>query len=83
MVRFCTAILLLTMATGTAQAQAPTADCSRFKRTSDGHWMSTVDAKIGNPKEFKQLQPGIPIPRTMTIVGLNVSDTLDRLCGSR
>ncbi len=83
MVRFCTAALLLTMATGLAQAQAPSADCARFKRTSDGLWMSTVDAKIGNPKEYKELQPGIPIPRTMTIVGLNVSDTLDRLCGSR
>lgn len=81
--RFCLATLLLTIMTGMAQAQAPTADCSRFKRTSDGRWMSTVEAKIGNPKEFQQLQPGIPISRSTTIVGLNVSDTLDRLCGTK
>lgn len=82
MVRFCTALLAMAW-TAAAQAQAPSADCSRFKQTSDGRWMSTVDAKIGNTRDFKELKPGIPIPRTMTIVGLNVSDTLDRLCGAK
>ncbi len=83
MVRFCTATLLAILSAGAAQAQAPSADCARFKHMSDGRWMSTVDAKIGNTKEFKELKPGIPIPRTMTIVGLNVSDTLDQLCGAK
>lgn len=82
MVRCCTALLAILL-TGGAQAQAPSADCSRFKRMSDGRWMSTVDAKIGNSKDFKELKPGIPIPRSMTIVGLNVSDTLDGLCGTK
>ncbi len=73
---------MIAVSCSAALAQAPQADCSKFKRMSDGRWTSTIDAKIGNPKNFKRLQPGLPIDRDLTIVGLNVSDTLDRLCGS-
>ena len=72
---------MLLIAGSCASAQAPSADCSKFKRMSDGRWMSTIEAKIGNPKAFKILEPGLPIDREETIVGQNVSQLIDQLCG--
>lgn len=66
-----------------ARAQAPKADCTKYKKLSDGRWTSTIEAKIGNPKSFIVLKPGIAIDRGLEIVGLNVSDTLDHLCGGK
>ena len=76
-------LMLLAIGPVGAQAQQPKADCSKYHKLSDGRWTSTIAAKIGNPKSFIVLQPGIAIARDVTIVGLNVSDTLDRLCGSK
>ena len=71
------------VASGTAlAAQAPSAQCKLFKKTQDGRWYSTIDSKVGNPKEFKILKAGMPIDRGMTIVGINVSDTIEKLCGA-
>lgn len=67
--------------TAPKQAPAPKAECKNFIKGGDGKWVSTIDAKIGNPKDFKLLRKGQPIDRDMTIVGLNVSDTIDQLCG--
>ncbi len=83
MIRFGAAAAMLFTTCGLAAAQAPKADCSNFYRTSDGRWASAIMARVGNPKDFKQLQPGLPIDRSMTVAGLNVSATLDRLCGGR
>ena len=64
-----------------ADTPAPKANCTLFKKSSDGRWVSTVESRIGNPKTFVTLQPGLPIPRDQTIFGMNISDTLDKLCG--
>jgi hypothetical protein len=65
-----------------ADGQSPKAQCKLFKKTSDGRWYSTIDSKVGNPKEFKVLKAGMPIDPALTIVGLNVSATIDKLCGA-
>ena len=83
MIRALTLATVFALGFGSAQAQAPKADCSKYKKQSDGRWTSTIEAKIGNPKSFIVLKPGIAIDRSMTIVGLNVSDTLDHLCGGK
>lgn len=64
-----------------AAVPEPKADCSMFKKMSDGRWTSTVESRIGNPKSFVTLQPGVPIPRDQTIFGMNISDTIEKLCG--
>ena len=66
---------------GAAAAPPPKADCSKFKRMSDGRWTSTVTSRVGNPKSFVTLQAGMPIARDLMVVGINVSDTIDGLCG--
>ncbi len=76
-----TAGLMIGAAHAQAQPPAPKAECKNFIKGGDGKWVSTIDAKIGNPKQFKVLRKGQPIERDMTIVGLNVSDTIDQLCG--
>ena len=83
MIRALAVTTLFAFGPGAAHAQAPKADCSKYKKLSDGRWTSTIEAKVGNPKSFILLKPGIAIDRSTTIVGLNVSDTLDRLCGGQ
>lgn len=83
MIRALTLATLFALGVSSAQAQAPKADCSKYKKLSDGRWTSTIEAKVGNPKSFILLKPGIAIDRSTMIVGLNVSDTLDRLCGGK
>lgn len=83
MIRACIVATLFALGLSAAQAQAPKADCSKYKKLSDGRWTSTIEAKVGNPKSFILLKPGMAIDRSMMIVGINVSDTLDRLCGSK
>ena len=76
-------LVIAGLSVGAAQAQEPKADCRKFGKTSDGRWYSKVESKVGNPKAFAVLQPGLPIARDMTIVGINVSETIDRLCGGQ
>ena len=86
MIRIAAFITIAGLGLGGALAQVPKepkADCSMFKRTSDGRWVSTINSKVGNPKSFVTLQAGRPIERDLTVVGINVSDTIDRLCGGK
>ncbi len=83
MVRWIVAAAVAGFAAGPAWAQQPKANCKLYKRTSDGRWYSTIDSKVGNPKEFKVLKAGMAIDPSMTIVGLNVVDTINKLCGGQ
>ena len=75
------AVAAFALGGSTAWAQkAPKANCALYKRTADGRWYSTIDSKVGNPKEFKLLKAGLAIDPGMTIVGLNVVDTISKLC---
>ncbi len=68
---------------GAQAAPEPKANCSMFHKLSDGRWMSTIESRVGNPKSYITLQPGLPIARDLVVVGINVSDTIDRLCGAQ
>ncbi len=85
MKRFFTLALVVGFGLGLGQTQAasppPKADCSKFHKMTDGRWTSTVKSRVGNPKSFVTLQPGVPIARDLMVVGINVSDTIDALCG--
>lgn len=70
-------------AAGASAQQQPKAQCALYKKTADGRWYSTIDSKVGNPKEFKLLKAGVAIDPGMTIVGINVADTITRLCGGK
>jgi hypothetical protein len=83
MIRVFVGFALAALAFGAADAQQAKADCAMFKHSSDGRWFSTVDSKIGNPKSFVLLQAGKPIDRDMAVLGNNVSETIDRLCGGK
>ncbi len=83
MIRVLSLVTIVVLGIGSATAQEPKADCKLFRKTSDGRWISTVDSKVGNPKTFITLQAGKPIDRNLTIVGLNVSDAIDQLCGGK
>lgn len=86
MIRLATLTALLGFCVGPALAASapppPKADCAKFHRMSDGRWTSVVTSKVGNPKSFVTLQAGMPIARDLTVVGINVSDTIDKLCGN-
>lgn len=82
MIRFVTLAAGAVLAVTSASAeQQPKADCSMYRKTSDGRWFSTIDSKVGNPKEFKVLKAGIAIDPGMTVVGINVVDAIEKLCG--
>lgn len=84
MIRFVTLAAVAALGIHAAAAeQQPKANCSMYKRTSDGRWFSTIDSKVGNPKQFKLLKAGIAIDPGMTIVGINVVDTIEKLCGGK
>lgn len=68
---------------GARAAPEPKATCSLYKKTHDGRWFSTIDSKVGNPKSFKLLKAGVAIDPDMTVVGINVVDTINKLCGGR
>ncbi len=83
-VMMLTAVAALALGGGGAWAQkAPKANCALYKRTADGRWFSTIDSKVGNPKQFKLLKAGIAIDPDMTIVGLNVVNTISKLCSGK
>jgi hypothetical protein len=83
MIRLVAVVAFVGLGIGSAGAAnpPPKADCSKFKRMSDGRWTSTIKSKVCNPKSFVTLEPGVPIPRDLVVVGINVSDTIDGLCG--
>ena len=87
MLRLMVLTMMLGFAASVAHAQQPNpqpkADCSKFHKLADGRWVSTIESRIGNPKNFITLQPGLAIDRNLTVVGINVSDTIDRLCGEQ
>ncbi len=84
MIRRFTCAAVFVFGIGAAEAAPPPkADCSKFHRMSDGRWTSVVKSRVGNPKSFVTLEPGMPIARDLTVVGINVSDTIDRLCGGQ
>ena len=84
MVRWVVAAVVVGLGAGSAWAEPqPKADCKMYKRTSDGRWYSTIDSKVGNPKSFKLLKAGVVIDPGMTVVGINVVDAINRLCGGQ
>ena len=83
MLRLSTFAAIAGLAIGSAQAQEPTANCKLFIKGSDGKWIPTIDSKVGNPKQFKLLRKGQSIDPELTVVGINVSDTIDKLCAGK
>ena len=77
------AALLAGLAPGVTHAQEPKADCAMFHKMGDGRWTSKIKSKVGNPKDFVTLEPGLPIDPKLSVAGLNVSDTIEHLCGGK
>ena len=83
MLRALMVVAVAGLATGGAQAQEPKAKCNLFHRGGDGRWVSKVDSKVGNPKDFKLLKAGLPIDPSLTVAGINVAATVESLCGAK
>ncbi len=77
------ALACVSMGTAQAQAQEPKAKCNLFHKSDDGRWVSKIDSKVGNPKDFKLLKAGLPIDPGLTVAGINVAATVESLCGGK
>ena len=83
MLRALMVVALVGAAVGGAQAQEPKAKCNLFHKSDDGRWVSKIDSKVGNPKDFKLLKAGLPIDPGLTVAGINVAATVESLCGGK